>query len=44
MGVVKNLEALLRVEFVRFPEDPQIMGALGAALFASERLKGSKAS
>jgi predicted CoA-substrate-specific enzyme activase len=36
-GVVKNLEALLNVKFVEFPEDPQIIGALGAALFAGEK-------
>lgn len=37
VGVVKRLGALLGVEFVVFPEDPQIIGALGAALFAAER-------
>ena len=37
VGVVKMLEELLNVEFVGFPEDPQIMGALGAALFAAEQ-------
>jgi predicted CoA-substrate-specific enzyme activase len=44
LGVVKNLEALLGVEFVQFREDPQIIGALGAALFAAERAGESKAS
>ncbi len=44
VGVVKNLEALLRVKFVQFPEDPQIIGALGAALFAAEMAAESKAS
>jgi activator of 2-hydroxyglutaryl-CoA dehydratase len=44
VGVVKNLETLLKVEFVRFPEDPQIIGALGAALFAAERAVGRMAS
>jgi predicted CoA-substrate-specific enzyme activase len=38
-GVVKNLERLLGVRFVPFPEDPQIIGALGAALFASEKAR-----
>jgi predicted CoA-substrate-specific enzyme activase len=38
-GVVKNLEAMLGVRFVEFPEDPQIIGALGAALFAAERVR-----
>lgn len=37
VGVVKNLESLLKVKFVEFPEDPQIIGALGAALFAAEK-------
>ena len=37
VGVVKMLEEMLNVEFVEFPEDPQIMGALGAAIFAAER-------
>jgi activator of 2-hydroxyglutaryl-CoA dehydratase len=37
VGVVKMLQEMLNVEFVGFPEDPQIMGALGAALFAAEK-------
>ena len=37
VGVVKFLENMLGADFVEFPEDPQIVGALGAALFASER-------
>jgi len=37
VGVVKVLQEMLNTEFVGFPEDPQIMGALGAALFAAER-------
>jgi predicted CoA-substrate-specific enzyme activase len=37
VGVVKNLEEMLKVKFVEFPEDPQIIGALGAALFAAEK-------
>jgi (R)-2-hydroxyacyl-CoA dehydratese activating ATPase len=37
IGVVRNLEKLLGVRFVEFSEDPQIVGALGAALFAAER-------
>jgi len=36
-GVVKNLEKMLGVRFTPLPEDPQIIGALGAAVFASER-------
>jgi predicted CoA-substrate-specific enzyme activase len=37
VGVVKVLQEMLNTEFVGFPEDPQIMGALGAALFAAEK-------
>lgn len=36
-GVVGRLEAELGERFVRFPHDPQIVGALGAALFAADR-------
>ena len=39
VGVVKYLEEALGVKFVEFPEDPQIIGALGAALFAEERAR-----
>jgi predicted CoA-substrate-specific enzyme activase len=37
VGVIKCLEEMLDVKFVGFPQDPQIIGALGAALFAAER-------
>jgi predicted CoA-substrate-specific enzyme activase len=37
VGVVKILRETLNTEFVEFAEDPQIMGALGAALFAAEK-------
>jgi activator of 2-hydroxyglutaryl-CoA dehydratase len=37
VGVVKVLQRMLNTEFVDFPEDPQIMGALGAALFAAQK-------
>mgnify|MGYP001822349083 CR=1 FL=1 len=37
VGVVKILQETLNIEFVEFPEDPQIMGALGAARFAAEK-------
>jgi predicted CoA-substrate-specific enzyme activase len=37
-GVVKNLEVLLEVEAEKLPVDPQIVGALGASLFAKEEL------
>ncbi len=39
-AVVEALEKHLGVEFVRFPYDPQIIGAIGAALFASELAAG----
>jgi predicted CoA-substrate-specific enzyme activase len=37
IGVLKCLEEMLQAEFVEFPQDPQIIGALGAAIFAGER-------
>jgi predicted CoA-substrate-specific enzyme activase len=40
IGVVKSIEKILDVKVVKMPEDPQIIGALGAALFADE--KGTK--
>lgn len=53
-GVVKYLEEMLNIRFVPFNEDPQIIGALGAAVFAADRFvkiskkafvtKGSKGS
>jgi len=36
-GVIKSIEEILDVNVVKMPEDPQIIGALGAALFAQER-------
>lgn len=36
-GVVRALEERLKVE-IAVPEEPQIAGALGAALFAAESL------
>ncbi len=42
VGVVKYLEEMLGKSFLEFPEDPQIIGALGAAIFASERAKKKK--
>ena len=37
-GLVKALEEKLGVRVKRLPEDPQIVGALGAALIAREKL------
>lgn len=41
VGVVCVLERLLETE-ITVPPEPQIIGALGAALFAAEELKGSQ--
>ena len=38
IGVVKWLEEMLGMEFVELPKDPQLMGAIGAAVFAAEQL------
>jgi (R)-2-hydroxyacyl-CoA dehydratese activating ATPase len=38
-AVVKYLEEMLDIRFAPFEEDPQIIGALGAAVFAGERLE-----
>jgi predicted CoA-substrate-specific enzyme activase len=35
-GIVNCLERALETGFVRFPEDPRIIGAIGAALFAAD--------
>jgi len=43
-GVVKSLEEMLGTRVVSMPEDPQIIGALGAALFAREKWMGVKPS
>lgn len=37
VAVVKNLEEIIGLKSVEFPQDPQIMGALGAALFAKDK-------
>jgi len=41
VGVVKHLEKMLGKSFHAFPEDPQIIGALGAAIFAAEKAKAA---
>ncbi len=38
IGVVKNLEEMLQVNAEELPVDPQIVGAIGAGLFAKEEL------
>lgn len=38
IGVVKQLEGMLGTQFVELPADPQLMGAIGAAVFAADQL------
>ncbi len=37
VGVVNSLERLIETTFVQSPVDPQLMGAIGAALFAADK-------
>lgn len=37
IGLVNCLERALKTEFVQFPQDPQLIGAIGAAIFAADR-------
>lgn len=39
IGIVNCLEQLLETTFVQFTVDPQIIGAVGAALFAADKAK-----
>jgi predicted CoA-substrate-specific enzyme activase len=39
VGVVDCLERALKMKLVEFPEDPQIIGAIGAAVFAADRAR-----
>jgi predicted CoA-substrate-specific enzyme activase len=39
IGLARSLERALGVELVRFPQDPQLIGAIGAALFAADRAR-----
>ena len=41
IGVVKSLESLMNVEFQPLAVDSQLIGALGAAVFAKSYMKGS---
>jgi predicted CoA-substrate-specific enzyme activase len=41
-GLIKGLEARLGTEIVKLDENPQIVGALGAALFAHEKFASQK--
>lgn len=38
IGVVKSLEEMLGMELVELPADPQLIGAIGAAVFAAYQL------
>ena len=38
IGVVKQLEEMVGMEFVELPADPQLIGAIGAAVFAADQL------
>ncbi len=40
-GLIKSLEMVLNKSFVHLPEDPQIVGALGAAVFAYEKMQNT---
>jgi predicted CoA-substrate-specific enzyme activase len=40
VAVVKNLEEMLQAGTEKLPVDPQIVGAIGAALFAGDGLRG----
>ena len=40
VAVVRNLEEMLQVDTEKLPVDPQIVGAIGAALFAGDGLRG----
>jgi predicted CoA-substrate-specific enzyme activase len=42
VGVVKYLGEMLGKKFMEFPQDPQIIGALGAAIFAAEKANKRK--
>ena len=44
VGLIDILEKRLDTRLVRLPEDPQIIGAIGAALLATERLERQAAS
>lgn len=42
VGVVKQLEDMLGMEFVELPSDPQLIGAIGAAVFAADQLTSTR--
>jgi len=38
IGVVTSLKEIMETEFVELPADPQVIGAIGAAVFAADQL------
>jgi len=44
VGLIDILEKRLDTQIVKLPEDPQVIGAIGAALLAAERLERQAAS
>ena len=42
IGVGKQLEVMLNMEFVELPADPQLIGAIGAAIFAADQLMSTR--
>jgi predicted CoA-substrate-specific enzyme activase len=42
VGVVKQLEAMLDMTFVELPADPQLIGAIGAAIFAADQITSNR--
>jgi hypothetical protein len=38
-GLARALEKKLDIEVKKLPQDPQLVGALGAAIFAAEKLE-----
>jgi len=42
IGVVKQLEEMMDMEFVELPADPQLIGAIGAAVFAADQLTSTR--
>jgi len=43
-GIAKNIgvEEMLNMEFVELPADPQLIGAIGAAVFAADQLTSTR--
>lgn len=39
IGVIKCIEQALGIDLVEFPEDPQLIGAIGAAVFAVDKAR-----